>query len=69
MDKIKISFRRIRIGQNLVTEPVVCFGDKRLPVTDHLPSNLTRLMPQPWGNATPAQWKPFVITAVAMGYL
>jgi len=69
MSAIKITRKQLKLGAVTVVDPVVHYQGRKIVCDGHLPGNLSRLVPQPWGNAPPEEWRPFVTLAVAMGVL
>ena len=66
---IKITRKHLKLGSVTVIDPVVHYQGRKVVCDGQLPGKLSRLVPQPWGNASAEEWRPFVTMAVAMGVL
>lgn len=63
---IKITRKYLKLGAITVVDPVVHYQGRKIVCDSRLPGKLSRLVPHSWGNASPEEWCPFVILAVAM---
>jgi hypothetical protein len=67
--KITIRSAELKIGQNVVHEPIVHYEGRYVRCNDRLRGDLSRLVPSAWGRAKESDWRPFVERAAVVGAL
>lgn len=70
MSKIRTHFPRRKSTAAPAPAFTLAFNDFSMTVDiDKLPQSLYKLLPVPIAKAGPKDWKPFCVTAIALGYM